>query len=94
MKRCLRARSASDLLPCLHGTLMLQLSLSGCSASRCCCSQKLAACSPCAAKRYPVPCHASAPEAAVRVQGACGTCPSSAGTMKMGIERALQASRC
>ena len=24
------------------------------------------------------------------LQGACGTCPSSAGTMKMGIERALQ----
>ncbi len=24
-------------------------------------------------------------------QGACGTCPSSAGTMKMGIERALKA---
>ncbi|KAK9905518.1 hypothetical protein WJX75_001443 [Coccomyxa subellipsoidea] len=26
----------------------------------------------------------------LRLQGACGTCPSSAGTMKMGIERALQ----
>lgn len=26
----------------------------------------------------------------VMLQGACGTCPSSAGTMKMGIERALQ----
>ncbi len=25
------------------------------------------------------------------MQGACGTCPSSAGTMKMGIERALKA---
>ena len=30
----------------------------------------------------------------MRLQGACGTCPSSAGTMKMGIERALQAIRC
>ncbi len=27
----------------------------------------------------------------IGAQGACGTCPSSAGTMKMGIERALQA---
>lgn len=26
----------------------------------------------------------------IATQGACGTCPSSAGTMKMGIERALQ----
>ena len=30
------------------------------------------------------------PDAVSVVQGACGTCPSSAGTMKMGIERALQ----
>eukprot|EP00850_Spirogloea_muscicola_P009800 SM000056S17918 [mRNA] locus=s56:74246:78346:+ [translate_table: standard] len=28
---------------------------------------------------------------ALRLQGACGTCPSSTSTMKMGIERALQA---
>ncbi|KAK9833449.1 hypothetical protein WJX81_006415 [Elliptochloris bilobata] len=27
----------------------------------------------------------------LRLQGACGTCPSSAGTMKMGIERSLKA---
>ncbi len=26
-----------------------------------------------------------------RLQGACGTCPSSSATMKMGIERALKA---
>ena len=69
VKRCLRAWSASDLLPCLHGPLLLQLSLSGCSASRRCCSQKHVACCLFAARRCPVHCHASVPQAACASAG-------------------------
>ena len=60
---CLTALSACDLLQCLHGPLMLQTSPSGCSVSRCCCSQKQVACSLCAARGHAVPCPASMSEA-------------------------------